>query len=888
MRLGSGDFCRYTIRGVGGLLEAAAAIQAGHADHARQGPGPATDPMLPAAALLISGVLLGRVWSPPATIALAAALACWLLWLFSIGLRLPVLGAQRGASTRKDAAVATGQNHWINIIGQIFLAGSIGFTGVLLWQVNQRRIASNNIARAVPARPGARTLIAARLLIISAPQFHQTSRKTVLYSAVAPSTTFFARVLQSRVQGRWRNVTGKVAVRAAGYLPGLKNNQTVRIEGWLGRPAAAFNPGAFNYRRYLDKYRIFGSITARYPEQIRLINRHRRWFPLTGWLDAWRRTLRHRLLYEQSRGNRPAGHALVALLLGYRDPSMRSVARAFSLAGAAHLLALSGLHVVIIAAAIWFLLRLFISRPTPRAILTMLLLLGYMLLTPCGPPVVRAAVGTALVLFMLLRGRPPRILNILAITAIIVVSGTPAEVFEAPFQLSFLITLGLITLGPRVYEALLGKWSRRQGEIARAKDRWWTFLTLRIKQFIAAAFIANLIGSLLAFPLVAYHYNQINPLAVINGLILLPLVSAALVAGLIQMSAGLLAPGLGRAAAMIGAPVANLLSWLVERMAQLPISNIVVRAPPGWLIAGFYLLVLLWVLRRRLRASRASMMVAFVAWATILTGWYALTERYQAVHVWVMDAGGGDALAVQSPTGRVLLINAGSLGSPQRLAASVNTLLRREGLWQISAAITDQIDSNHASALPALGVRHPGIIGFCDWRDINDRRRRRPLERFFSAASGVGLAFKPLEAGRTLVTPDHLRIRILWPPASGKIPWKWRGCILLVKYGRENVLIIGRTQGVRSVLNHVVFPPAIAAVILTGPGNLKPALAGWLLRAHPRYVIACGETRAACRHDRQQLAALGGRFIQTRRTGAVHVAIYHRRLIIASYRRGAN
>ena len=764
-----------------------------------------------------------------------------------------------------------------NIPAQVFLAAAIFFAGALLWQVDQRRVAPDNLALGVPRGYPGRALVEARVRIISAVRFHRARKTGPLFSAVGPSTTFFAQALRSRVHGRWRRVTGVLAVRVNGDLP-VRNNQQVQITGWLSRPAAASNPGGFDYRGYLADWHVLAQIQAAYVQQVRVINTQQQWFPLSGWLDAWRARLGRRLIRIQPPYERRAGHTLVALLLGYRSPAIQRLARAFSRTGAAHLLALSGLHVVIIAAVIWLMLGLFLRRPAVRALATMALIFIYMLWTPCGPPVVRAAIATELVLLMLLRGRPPRILNILAITAAAVLVVTPAALFAAPFQLSFIITLALLALGTRVHAGLLRPWLEYRGDLDRIRNRWWAWLSLRLEQAILATVTANLIGSFLAWPLVAEHYHQINPWGVLTGTLLFPLVVAALVVGLVELTAVIAAPAWGHAMAAVGAPVVNWLAWSVQSLAHLPLSSIVVRSPPPVLVAVFFLVVLVWVFRRRFRLSRADVTVAFLAWLVALSGWYACTQPHGATRLWVMDAASGNALVLETPTGRVVLIDAGTLGSPARLTGSINQLLGHDGLRHIDAVVAGQIDSAHASALPALAVSRGGLAGFCDWPDLQAARSRPALRRFFSAAAASGLTFTPLAAGEQLRSSDQVRLTLLWPPAGQSVPRSHRSCIMLLHFGQETVLILSRTQGVRVVLDHLNLPHSIAAAVLTGGGNLRPGLARWLHRLNLRYVIACGEARAAVQHDRRWLKWLRVPWTQTARTGAVCLILHQHRV----------
>ena len=851
-----------------------------------------TDPMVIAAVLFIVGIILGRYANPPMTavwITAAAFFGAAILLLLGAALapdnRTCPNQSMPGGKNAPTKSNRIGPEHIFNYpqlaryTAWVLMALTLVAAGMARWQINQHRLARNSIARAAPVR--GRRFITARMLIISEPEFHPAPPRGILFSAVGPSTTFFARVRATRFKRRWIPATGNVVVRVPGYLPALRNNQYIALTGWLSRPPTAENPGGFNYRQYLTAFRVFAELSASQIEQIHVLSTRQTLFPLGGWLDAWRSHLRKRLIADHPKNQRTDGYALIALLLGYRDPAIRPLARAFSRAGAAHLLALSGMHVVIIAAAIWLLLKFFIHRPRYRALATLILVFIYMLMTPCGPPVVRAAVGTGLVLISWILGRPVRALNILATTALIVTLWRPAELFQPPFQLSFIVTLGLILLTHRVHRVLFHAWLTRQGDIARAIGSRWAMLKVGTMAWLAAITTANMVGSFVALPLVAYHYNQLNPLAIINGLILLPLVAAALIAGLIEMAAGFGSSTLGHAAAMIAGPIAHALAWTVTHLAALPGSEIIVRSPPIILILLFFTVLLAWMFRRNMRLPRWVIAGAFACWALGCGVWYAAAASNNAVHIWVFNVGSGDCVVIHAR--RTVLLDAGSLGSPARMAETVDTALRRLGWWHINSAIITQIDSAHAAAMLNIAQRHGGLTGWCDAMDFHSPRTASA--KFLQAAGTAGLIPQPAESGQAMGLGLHCRLSVLWPKQGNKIARKVRGLILLLHHQPQRVLFIGRTEAVASVLRKIHIARPLTGVVLLGSGSIHPPLVRWLVKENPQWVVATGETRAASMSDKNMLVRTALHLFQTRALGSVHIVLHHGDSLIRSQSR---
>ncbi len=809
------------------------------------------NPLVPVAVLLAGGIGAGAAVSWHFFTLWCIAAACLAGWALCRLLRFGLGGV-------------------FTLMPQALLAAAIFFGAMSLWQLNQRQMPPDHIALSLPAHDA--SLITARMEIISSPQLRRPQAGGPLFSIAQPRTTFIGEMLQRRIDGRWQPVCGKVLVQVPGDLPALKNNQQVQVVGWLSRPPGATNPGQFNYRNYLAAERIFAQITAKYSNQITIIDSRQSLWPLTGWIDSTRAALRRRLRATALPYANRETLDTIALLLGFRDPAIREVARQFSRSGAAHLLALSGLHVVIIAAGIWLVLRLVIRRPRPRAIVCIFAVLAYMLITPCGPPVLRASLATVLVLATLLIGRPVQILNILAFTAIVVLLLNPAELFSPPFQLSFLVTVGLILLGGRCHRAIFGRYLLRAGEVARIRNKPWGFWLLRLQHTICGIITCNIIGSVIAFPLVAYHFNQMNPLAIISGLLLLPVVTASLILGLVQLLAALVWLPLGKLVALVSYPVGHMMIWLVGFLAGLPGGNIVVRSPAWWVVLLLYAAMAVWALRRPLKLSRATSLVALTAATVVLTGWYTFTQAKDSLRIDVLDVGGGNCAIAQLPDGATIAINAGTLGSPVFLRGQVNAFLRNNGLWPLQAVLTAKIDANHAAAAIALASQHDATALLCSAADKLQAAQQRSIGQFFEMCQQQRLKAVAFARGDVFSLTDNVRCEILWPPRSlppHSAPG-YRSLVLRLRCGGQSLLVCDKTQ--LPWLAKVLGGQApVATVLLTGPGRLHKLVGPELAAIGCRTLIASGESSAIARQDAALAARWPLTFLSTRRLGCIRM-----------------
>lgn len=134
-----------------------------------------------------------------------------------------------------------------------------------------------------------------------------------------------------------------------------------------------------------------------------------------------------------------------ALLLGLKEDLPEDTRDAFAKAGIAHVLAVSGLHVGLIAAFLALVTRRFLS-PRARAYVLSAFLFGYCLMLDFAPGVFRASVLTGTLLFSRARGRLSDPLSALSFAALAVLAFRPLDLFTYGFILSFSAALGLTLL----------------------------------------------------------------------------------------------------------------------------------------------------------------------------------------------------------------------------------------------------------------------------------------------------------------------------------------------------------------------------------------------------------------------------------------------------------
>ena len=230
----------------------------------------------------------------------------------------------------------------------------------------------------------------------------------------------------------------------ANLLPGgdWQYGDLISLQGKLTTPSSSVE---FSYRDYLARQGIYSQMG--YPKT-RLLQ-HAAGNPIMAALDALRR---HAYRVINQILPQPEAALLNGILLGLDNDMPDALTTAYQATGTAHIIAISGFNIAIIAG----LFSIFFGKLAPRgwaALLTILAVVFYTLLVGAGPSVVRAAIMGSLSLLGQVIGRRQTGLNTLAFVAALMAMFTPTVLWDVSFLLTFGATLGLVLFAARFQEA---------------------------------------------------------------------------------------------------------------------------------------------------------------------------------------------------------------------------------------------------------------------------------------------------------------------------------------------------------------------------------------------------------------------------------------------------
>ena len=270
------------------------------------------------------------------------------------------------------------------------------------------------------------------------------------------------------------------------------------------------NPGQFDYRKYLQGIGVHGRLSLN-PSSVVLLESRKGGsvFPATEIRRRLLRALEHTGLDEAALG------IAKALLLGDRTRVEPDLYDSYRKAGALHLLAVSGLHVGILAAFLYALLRPLQNFRYGRELRFLLgtsLLWGYALLCGFSPSVVRAVILFSFVSYALYVQRPGQTLHFLALAWIfMLVLINPDWLLQVGFQLSFAAVAALVVFTP----VLLKRWPWKG----------------RVGNYVGRMLCVSLAAQIGTLPLTLFYFHQFPGVFLLSNLVILPGIGVLLIMG---------------------------------------------------------------------------------------------------------------------------------------------------------------------------------------------------------------------------------------------------------------------------------------------------------------------------------------------------------------------
>jgi competence protein ComEC len=630
----------------------------------------------------------------------------------------------------------------------------------------------------------------------------------------------------------------------------------------LRSPDVYRDPGAWSYADYLLSEGIGATGSAKSSRIQILRSAHPtlrcRIFAAQAWasnrLQSFTNSAATRHLPSALRLTPEDASMLNAMLFGDRTHLTHALRESFERTGTFHLFVVSGLHVALLAGGLfWFLRRLRLPQG-PAVLLTIAVAFAYAELTGFAIPAQRALLMTAIYLIARWLDREITALNALGASALAVLVLDPRSLFEASFQMTFMVILAIAGLAIPLNERTIFPYLRalRHLDIVRADanvppriaqfrvhlrmltDLSANLLTPRLANlpvwflravfWAAEAMLISMTAEICMILPMAIYFHRATLLALPLNFIDIPLLSVLLCIAIITFLASLLSAWLALLPAAITALLLHLMRFTVDRVQNLTLANL--RTPEPALIAlalaGICILYCCWALRAHRKLIFATGVLA--ALLIPLAVFYPTPPRFHPnlLEVTAIDVGQGDSLLVVSPAGQTMLVDAGGpVGRSENAAAAswdVGEEVVAPYLWsrrirRLDVVLLTHAHSDHMGGMPAiLRDFHPREL----WISI-DPGDSPLFYALIAQARAQHMIIRHLHAGEAFSWSD-IHATVLAPEApyaNGGTPINNDSLVLRLDYDRASVLLEGDAEApseAAMLANHRLKPATLLKV----------------------------------------------------------------------------
>lgn len=528
----------------------------------------------------------------------------------------------------------------------------------------------------------------------------------------------------------WMAAAGRIRITVSGkHLPVVEPGDPVVFTTRL-KPIIGFrNPGGFDFARFMAYRGVWtrGWVSA---EAFRIVERHNGMARGGRPPVTWRAAI-GRWLSDHVGGD--AGAVLQSLTIGDRRHLRSDLRAQFSRLGIGHLLAISGLHLGIVALAafraarwlgVWvpaLVWRGWVDRAA--AVATLPVLVGYAVMAGMSPSTQRALIMVAVVTVGLVAGRRHDPLSALSMAAITILLIHPPALFAISFQFSFAAVFGII--------AGMALLRPPPGDPSPPPDDWRAVCGRWLKTSIAVSLLATWSTA----PLGMVYFQQLSLVGWAANLVFIPLLGFVVVPAALGAAVLLaLVPPLGALLMNVAAGLTAFSLRLVDAAASLPgiaVDTFVPTVPEILMYYGWTGGLLWWAGRRRrcmrighvppadvarhLRPALAGILVAGILLVG-MDGVYWMHRRFwhRDLRVTFLDVGQGAAAVVAFPGGGVMLVDGGGNAMPGAFdvgAGVVAPFLLRERIFTVDTMVLTHANSDHLNGLIHIAERFR--VGAC-------------------------------------------------------------------------------------------------------------------------------------------------------------------------------
>lgn len=517
---------------------------------------------------------------------------------------------------------------------------------------------------------------------------------------------FFLKASNAKIGNEeYENLNTKFLVSIDGinnYKDKISIGDYVRLSGKLRHPSAASNPYQFDYQKYLLNKDVKNILYADSFEKIKEPDfKTDKWFFLLKKLEK----TRNNIIEKHSKNIKsPKLEILGGIVFGSEtiNPD-EGVKENFKNSGLLHLLAASGLNVALIY-GIWWWIASLIRFPYNLSILIgAVFVVLYTFMTGFPPSILRASIMLLFVLFGKIIDRNANSLALIFFVGFLILFATPKILFDVGFQLSFVVTIGLVVCTPIIiskFDKLNKKYVENYKKFSRVKKY---FLSLVSPSALTGIIAIPLVAQLCVAPLQMYYFNNFTPFSLLANIAVIPFIGVLSFIGFVSSFFALI-PIVGEKIIYIfdlfANPLLALLIKISEVFGSFKYSIITTMGLNLFQIVMFWMIGLIVILNLKNNFKNKKQIASLII-CVVLFSFSFIQFKNNNLEIMMFDVENADSFLIKTPNNKYFMIDTGkkSYNSVSSAKMIINKFLKNERINKIEVLIVTHFDSDHCGGV---------------------------------------------------------------------------------------------------------------------------------------------------------------------------------------------
>lgn len=565
-------------------------------------------------------------------------------------------------------------------------------------------------------------------------------------------------------------VNGKTLVFLSGEsekLPSLNIGETISLHGDLRKPFYSTNPSQFDYSAYLKNFNTF---TVLYSDGENFKILKNKDTGLKWKIFQYLNNTRNKIIERHGKYLKsPNLEILGGIVFG--DDAVAPpdyIKDSFINSGLLHILAASGMNVAFIYTFWFFILKFFGIPFKPRVLSGMLVIILYTLMTGLGASVVRAALMLLFVLAGKLIDRDTHSVSLLSLVAVLMLIYNPAYINDVSFQLSFLVTFGLLTTAQIFAEKLSG-----------------------VPNWIKIPVLVPLVAQIWIAPVQMFYFNTFSLYSIFANITTVSLLSVISFCGFVSSVFAIIPPVADTVCMCFDFfmnYLLNVLVWISDFFANLPHCLLQTRHPDIWQLVLYYSMLLAVTCLIKYNQYKKTLFVILVlGFALIYTGIKPVSNELEII---AFDVGNADSFLIKTPQNKYFFVDTGKApyksGNSQAKIIMLKYLKDR-GIKNLEGIIVTHFDNDHSG----------GVVDFLQSVNVKTLylnsmdESTRTAKNIFKVVKDSGQNVEFVKNNSEIYTEPDFKLSVYKACIDGKNKDNDSSTIALLSYKKFDMLFMG-------------------------------------------------------------------------------------------------